>query len=204
MDSPVPFITFAGGKLFRTESSVTVAGQRVPTEFYWPVQLTIPISNRTPCTKERRYSDGLRTISQNSRTSCDISRIFSALILTPELRLVFAPRRVSTGGPGMLLLTPLADHLPHETAHQWWGDLVSWRSYRDQWLSEGFAEYSQALVPIPAVTSRSEHESQDIRKAMIRDNAARASANRTGYSHKGGWPTWVRLLSGTVWKLAKL
>ncbi len=32
--------------------------------------------------------------------------------------------------------------LAHETAHQWWGNIISWRSYRDQWLSEGFAEYS--------------------------------------------------------------
>jgi hypothetical protein len=35
---------------------------------------------------------------------------------------------------------------PHEFAHQWWGHLVGWASYRDQWLSEGFAEFSAALV----------------------------------------------------------
>jgi Peptidase family M1 domain len=29
----------------------------------------------------------------------------------------------------------------HEVAHQWWGHLVGWDSYRDQWLSESFAEY---------------------------------------------------------------
>lgn len=34
----------------------------------------------------------------------------------------------------------------HEFAHQWWGHLVGWSSYRDQWLSEGFAEYSAGLV----------------------------------------------------------
>jgi aminopeptidase N len=33
----------------------------------------------------------------------------------------------------------------HEVSHQWWGHLVGWKSYRDQWLSEGFAEYSGAL-----------------------------------------------------------
>jgi len=33
----------------------------------------------------------------------------------------------------------------HETAHQWWGHIVGWKSYRDQWISEGFAEYSGAL-----------------------------------------------------------
>jgi hypothetical protein len=35
--------------------------------------------------------------------------------------------------------------MAHETAHQWWGNIVSWRSYRDQWLSEGFAEYSGVI-----------------------------------------------------------
>jgi aminopeptidase N len=34
---------------------------------------------------------------------------------------------------------------PHEVAHQWWGQLVSWNSYRDQWMSEGFAEMSASL-----------------------------------------------------------
>jgi hypothetical protein len=35
---------------------------------------------------------------------------------------------------------------PHEVAHQWWGHLVGWDNYRDQWLSEGFAEFSVSLV----------------------------------------------------------
>ncbi len=34
----------------------------------------------------------------------------------------------------------------HEFAHQWWGHLVGFRSIRDQWLSEGFAEFSSALA----------------------------------------------------------
>ncbi len=34
---------------------------------------------------------------------------------------------------------------PHEMAHQWWGHLVGWKTYHDQWLSEGFAEFSAAL-----------------------------------------------------------
>ena len=34
---------------------------------------------------------------------------------------------------------------PHEVSHQWWGHAVSWASYHDQWLSEGFAEFSAGL-----------------------------------------------------------
>jgi hypothetical protein len=35
--------------------------------------------------------------------------------------------------------------LAHEVAHQWWGQAVGWRSYHDQWISEGFAQYFAAL-----------------------------------------------------------
>jgi Carboxypeptidase regulatory-like domain/Peptidase family M1 domain len=34
---------------------------------------------------------------------------------------------------------------PHEVAHQWWGHVIGWDSYRDQWMSEGFAEFSASL-----------------------------------------------------------
>jgi len=34
---------------------------------------------------------------------------------------------------------------PHENSHQWWGHTVGWTSYRDQWMSEGFAEFSTSL-----------------------------------------------------------
>jgi hypothetical protein len=34
---------------------------------------------------------------------------------------------------------------PHEVAHQWWGHTVGFRGYRDQWMSEGFADFSASL-----------------------------------------------------------
>jgi hypothetical protein len=33
----------------------------------------------------------------------------------------------------------------HETSHQWWGHQVGWKSYHDQWMSEGFATFSGNL-----------------------------------------------------------
>ena len=33
----------------------------------------------------------------------------------------------------------------HEMAHQWWGHMVGWKTYHDEWLSEGFADFSAGL-----------------------------------------------------------
>jgi aminopeptidase N len=39
-----------------------------------------------------------------------------------------------------------SDIIPvHEVAHQWWGNVVGWSSYRDQWIDEGMAVYLALL-----------------------------------------------------------
>ena len=35
--------------------------------------------------------------------------------------------------------------LAHELAHQWWGQAVGGKNYRERWISEGFAQYFAAL-----------------------------------------------------------
>jgi hypothetical protein len=42
--------------------------------------------------------------------------------------------------------TLVSQIIAHETAHQWWGDLVMWSGYRDQWLVEALANYSSMMV----------------------------------------------------------
>jgi hypothetical protein len=40
-------------------------------------------------------------------------------------------------------LTEFVDEVtPHEVSHQWWGHMVGWTTFHDQWLSEGFAFFS--------------------------------------------------------------
>jgi hypothetical protein len=36
--------------------------------------------------------------------------------------------------------------MPHELAHQWFGDKVSWASYHEQWLLEALANYSALML----------------------------------------------------------
>lgn len=84
-----------------------------------------------------------------------------------ELALTQMPGNVSQGWPGLIFLssfsflneeeksalhmapldkTLIGSVVAHETAHQWWGDLVSWSDYRDQWISEGLANYSSVML----------------------------------------------------------
>jgi hypothetical protein len=86
----------------------------------------------------------------------------------------FHPFGFGQGFPSMLLIpdTDSANKytyafIAHETAHQWWGNVVAWRSYRDQWLSEGFAEYSGVLY----AKQRKDHNAavklvEDARRAL--------------------------------------
>lgn len=84
-----------------------------------------------------------------------------------KLALTQMPGRESQGWPGLIFLSSYAfltdeerqqlhfepyriliQHLipAHEVAHQWWGDLVTWNSYRDQWFSEGLANYCALMM----------------------------------------------------------
>jgi hypothetical protein len=91
------------------------------------------------------------------------------------------PGNMSQGWPGLIFLSSLSylsdeekSHLHfspvektlvgvvigHETAHQWWGDLVTWNDYRDQWIPEALANYS-ALMLVEAEDSTKFHDVLD-------------------------------------------
>jgi len=79
-----------------------------------------------------------------------------------HLQVTTAPRSFSQGLLGFvtLSLVHMGDYdvrmvlagiddrrsvLAHEIAHQWWGGVVGWRDYRDQWLSEAMANYATLM-----------------------------------------------------------
>jgi hypothetical protein len=55
----------------------------------------------------------------------------------------------------------------HEVAHQWWGNLVVWHSYRDQWICEGLANYISLLF---ADSRKDSERALNIWLARYRDN----------------------------------
>jgi hypothetical protein len=84
------------------------------------------------------------------------------------LSLTQRPGMESQGWPGLIFLSsyvyltsaersalklPVGDNvlfgevmMQHELAHQWYGDQVSWASYREQWLLEALANYCALLL----------------------------------------------------------
>lgn len=85
----------------------------------------------------------------------------------PSLAVSQIPGTFGQGWPGLLYLSTFSflpretqqqvgfnataqlaftDIMPvHEVAHQWWGNVVGWSSYRDQWIDEGLAVYLSLL-----------------------------------------------------------
>ena len=62
---------------------------------------------------------------------------------------------------------------PHEVAHQWWGHTVGFDSYRDQWMSEGFAEMSASIYLYTIEKSQQKFISfwNDERELLLERNA---------------------------------
>ena len=132
LDTPVAFVTFAGGEFKRSERQDP---NKVTIEYY-------SIFGNDSGFMLNELANSLEYFSHLFGPYP--YRAFSG---------VFQPRPFGQGFPMLLLLAPKPAYynklaysfIAHETAHQWWGDIVGWRSYRDQWLSEGFAEYSAIL-----------------------------------------------------------
>ncbi len=70
---------------------------------------------------------------------------------------------------------------PHEIAHQWWGHIIGWDSYHDQWMSEGFAEFSASLyVQIIRGNDKFIDFWEDLRKQVV--EARPATRDRKPYT----------------------
>lgn len=78
----------------------------------------------------------------------------------------------------------------HETAHQWWGDLVGWKTYREQWLSEALANYSALML-------LEERHPQDVQLVLQMYSQQLASPNAKGkrYAEAGPVSLGFRLSS---------
>jgi hypothetical protein len=176
LDQPVSLVAFAIGPFARTTETLTFEqGGTIPLEFN-STQKNIQAIN------EKFILDEL----SNS------VRYFAAMFGKypySTFGAVFHPRDYGQGFATMLFIPnadtpgmvsgalPLYQFISHETAHQWWGNIVAWRSYRDQWLSEGFAQYSAMLY---AAKRDGKPESLRIQLRRAHDELLRPPQTLTG------------------------
>ncbi len=80
---------------------------------------------------------------------------------------------------------------PHEIAHQWWGHMVGWASYHDQWLSEGFAEFSAGLF------IEYTQKAPEVQKFWERLHTEITEKNSFGNSANDAGPIWLGLRLNT-------
>lgn len=112
-------------------------------------------------------ADALKSLAREVDSSINFFEKFCGPFPFRHLAVSQIPGTFGQGWPGLLYLSTFSflpaetqervglsatsqesftDIIPvHEVAHQWWGNVVGWSSYRDQWIDEGLAVYLSLL-----------------------------------------------------------
>ena len=112
-------------------------------------------------------ADALKHLAKDIDSSISFYESFSGPFPFRTLSVSQIPGGFGQGWPGLLYLSTFSflsteaqnraglssagqeaftDIVPyHEVAHQWWGNVVGWSSYRDQWIDEAIANYLALL-----------------------------------------------------------
>jgi hypothetical protein len=140
MPEPIALATFAVGQFQRSERMVNweKGGAPIPIEFNGIASNTAQINSNFMLDE---MDNAVRYFA-----------FYFGKYPYPAFRAAIHPYPFGQGFATFLMLPPadannvaVYQFISHETSHQWWGNIVAWRSYRDQWLSEGFADYSGML-----------------------------------------------------------
>jgi Peptidase family M1 domain len=114
-----------------------------------------------------RPADALKQLGRDIDASIRFYETFSGPFPFQKLSVSQIPGTFGQGWPGLLYLSTFSflpaeaqqraglsetgqEHFTelvpfHEVAHQWWGNVVGWHSYRDQWIDEAIANYLALL-----------------------------------------------------------
>ena len=84
-------------------------------------------------------------IALTQQSACDYGQSWPMLVYLPICGFFDKTQRHFLGLSDFSAATYWDVVTPHEVAHQWWGHTVGFRGYRDQWMSEGFANTSASI-----------------------------------------------------------
>jgi hypothetical protein len=83
-------------------------------------------------------------VAVTQQSDMSFGQSWPSLIFMPYMAFLDGTQRQRLG---MVMAKDFVDQVGyHEFAHQWWGHLVGAETYRDQWLEEGFSEFSAGLA----------------------------------------------------------
>jgi hypothetical protein len=181
MTEPVALVTFAMGPFKIYQETRKMQKTEIPIEFFSLAGMQAVSGTRSVTIKEDFI------LAEMGNALEYLSAMFGPYPY-PIFRAAYHPFGFGQGFATMLAI-PNADSanprtyafISHETSHQWWGNIVAWRSYRDQWLSEGFAEYSGVLY----ILNRTK-KSGDVKDALneLRNSLKEPPSTTTGIGSK--------------------
>jgi len=132
-----------------------------------PERPAMPFGSFPPPAVAPSPTDALKSLAREVDSSITFYEKYSGPFPFQRLAVSQIPGGFGQGWPGLLYLSTYSylppetqervglnatvqeaftDIIPvHEVAHQWWGNVVGWSSYRDQWIDEGLAVYLALL-----------------------------------------------------------
>lgn len=99
-----------------------------------------------------------RHVAITQQSDWGFGQSWPSLIFMPYLAFMTGTQRSQVLGFQGQGLADFVDQVGyHEFAHQWWGHLVGAATFRDQWIEEGFSEFSSGLA-VQHVKGWAEHD----------------------------------------------
>jgi hypothetical protein len=132
-------------------------------------------------------------IAITQQPQSNFGQSWPTLVYLPIIAFLDSTQRyLLMGGASFKFADFIQEVTPHEVAHQWWGHMVGWASYHDQWLSEGFADFSAGLFLQQVENKHDQYLKfwEHARKAVLDKNSFGNRANDAG-------PLWMGLRLNT-------
>ena len=128
-------------------------------------------------------------IAITQQPAFNFGQSWPTLVYLPVSAFLDATQRWSLlGGNTFRFSEFIQEVTPHEIAHQWWGHMVGWASFHDQWLSEGFAEFSAGLF-----TETIEHNPSKVNEFWDHLRKHITDKNAFGICPNDAGPIWAGL-----------
>jgi hypothetical protein len=152
--TPVKYLSFLVGKLIlgQEQANPIPLAYYYSSDLHWPKRTSLDSAQEILNFFEARFGpfpfETLRIVHRVWATSGGHSPA-SFVVLNEVFRggegSVALPAPPGNSGSPVDLSQWKEYFLAHEIAHQWWGQGVTWARYRDNWISEGLAQYSSVL-----------------------------------------------------------